>query len=266
MSTSPIATSRHQAACDALERSTPVLVEAIRRAPADARPSGMRWTNAEIAAHLYASVLESHQLARGVASLYDGAGTSAELDEKMVGAVQERDPVALAGLVERATGQFLGDLRALSGDDPVAVPRATVATLVALHVADHHLHGAQLAETTGARWGVCPADLEAPLRLILPFAFDAEAARGFTGSYTLRLRGVAPIRYAVLDGELQNEEPMRTDCTLRVDPRTLLRMGIGAVSQLRAMATLRLRVGGRRPWLAPATTRLFPPIPHGGVG
>lgn len=265
MSMSPTATDYHQPACDALERSTPALVEAIRRAPAETRPARMRWSNAEIAAHMYATVVESHKLARGVPSAYDGTGPSAELDERLVAGVEERDVGVLAEMVDKATTAFLGDLRALSGGDPVAMPGTRVSTLVALLAADQHLHGGQLAETAGARWSGDAADLHAPVSLLLPYSFDPVAARGFTGSYTLRLAGVEPIRYAVVDGELQDEVPDVTDCTLSADPQTFLRLGIGVVSELRALATLKIRARGRRPWLARATTRLFPPIPHGGV-
>jgi hypothetical protein len=265
MSTTPAATDHHQPACDALERSIPMLAEAIRRAPGDVRPAKMRWTNAEIAAHLYVSAVEAHKLARGVPSLYDGTGPTAELDEKMVASVDDRDTTVLADLVEHASARFLGTVRALDGADPVAIPRGTISVLVGLAAADHHLHGGQLAETAATRWPGLVADLHAPLSAVLPYAFDPDGACGFTGSFTLRLAGVAPIRYAVADGELLTDVPDRTDCTVRVDPQTFLRLGIGVVSQLRAVATLKLRAGGRKPWLATRLNRLFPPIPHGGV-
>jgi hypothetical protein len=118
MSTTPAATDHHQPACDALERSIPMLAEAIRRAPGDVRPAKMRWTNAEIAAHLYVSAVEAHKLARGVPSLYDGTGPTAELDEKMVASVDDRDTTVLADLVEHASARFLGTVRALDGADP----------------------------------------------------------------------------------------------------------------------------------------------------
>jgi hypothetical protein len=265
MSTSPTATDRHQTACDALEHSTPVLVDAVRRAPADARPARMRWTNAEIAAHLYASAAQAHKLARGVPSAYDGVGPSAQLDEKLVADVRERDVGALADLLEQTTTQLLSDLRALSGDDHIAVPGATVSTLVALLATDHHLHGGQLAETSGALWAGSAADLQTPIGVIVPYAFAPEAARGFSASYTVRLKGVEPIRYAVVDGELQLDVPDRTDCTISTDPQTFLRMGVGVVSQLHAIATLRVRTGGRKPWLASRLSTLFPTLAHGGV-
>lgn len=255
----------HEPACDALERSTPVLVEAVRRAPGTSRPAKMRWTNAEIAAHMFASVTESEKAARGVPSLYDGSGPTVALDEQMVAQVSERDLDVLAGMIDLATAQFLSTVRARPGDDPVAVPRATVSTLVGLVAGDHHLHGGQFAETAGLQWAGRVADMHATLSTVLPYAFDPVAARGFQGSYMLRLKGVDPIRYAVEDGVLHLDVPGPTDCTMTSDPQTILRLGIGVVSQLRATLTGRLRAGGRKPWLALATNRLFPPIPHGGV-
>ena len=256
----------HQPACAALERSTPVLVEAIRRAPGAIRPAKMRWTNAEIAAHMFAAVTESEKAARGIPSLYDRSGPTVALDEQMVAQVAERDLDALAGMIDQTTAQFLSTVRARPGGDQVAMPRATVSTLVGLVAGDHHLHGGQFAETAGSQWAGRTADMHAALSAVLPYAFDPRAARGFHGSYMLRLKGVEPIRYAVEDGVLHLDVPGRVDCTLTSDAQTILRLGIGAVSQLRATLTGKLRAGGRKPWLALATNRLFPPIPHGGVG
>ena len=70
----PASVDHHQRACEALERSAPLLVEAIRRAPGSVRARKMRWTNAEIAAHMYASVTEALKAVRGEPSLYDGVG------------------------------------------------------------------------------------------------------------------------------------------------------------------------------------------------
>lgn len=225
----------------------------------------MRWTNAEIAAHMFASVTESEKAARGVPSLYDGSGPTVALDEKMVAQVTERDLDVLAGMIDQTTAQFLSTVRSRPGGDPVAMPRATVSTLVGLVAGDHHLHGGQFAETAGFQWAGRVADMHATLSTVLPYAFDPMAARGFHGSYMLRLKGVDPIRYAVEDGVLHLDVHGPTDCTLTSDPQTILRLGIGVVSQLHATLTGKLRAGGRKPWLALATNRLFPPIPHGGV-
>ncbi len=265
MSISGPSVDHYPGACEALERSTPVLVEAIRGAPSDVRPMKMRWTTAEIAAHMYASAVEADKLARGVPSLYDGVGPTAELDERMVAGVTERDCLVLAGMVEQATAQFLAGVRVRLGGDPVASPRGTVSSLVGLLAADHHLHGGQFAESVASQWMGRVADLHAALSAVLPYAFDPAAASGFHGSYTLKLKGVEPIRYAVNDGELSCDVTGPTDCTITADPQTFLRIGIGVVSQLRAALTGKVRVGGRKPWLATATSRLFPPIPHGGV-
>jgi putative sterol carrier protein len=101
--------------------------------------------------------------------------------------------------------------------------------------------------------------------VLVPYLFDAGAARGFSGSYTLSLKGIEPVRYAVTDGELRLDVPGRTDCTLTSDSQTFLQMGVGVVSPLHALATLKIRAGGRKPWLASRLTALFPAIPHGGI-
>jgi putative sterol carrier protein len=266
MSVSLPAVDHHRPACDALERSTPTLVEALRRAPGAVRPAKMRWTNAEIGAHMFASVTEAEKAARGVPSLYDGSGPTTELDEQMVAQVSERDPVVLADMIAEQAASFLATVRARSGGEEIAaLPGATVTTLVGLLALDQQLHGGQFAETAGSVWQGRVADMHSPLSAVLPYAFDPQAAERFRGSFTLRLRGVEPVRYAIANGELQMDHEGRTDCTLTADPQTFLRFGIGLVSQLRATLTGKIRAGGTKPWLALAVNRLFPPIPHGGV-
>jgi putative sterol carrier protein len=264
MTFSPPVVDHHESACDAVQRSTPLLVSALRRAPADVRPTGMRWTNAEIGAHTLASAIEGDKVVRGQPSMYD-AGPSKELDERMVQQVPERDMGVLADRVEEQTAAFLATCRSLPGDRPLVPERATVSTFVGLLASDHHLHGGQFAEAAGAEWTGDVADLHSPLSLVLMYAFAPEAAGRFRGTYTLRLRGVASLTYAVEDGRLRLGVTGRTDCTISSDPQTFLRLGIGAVSQVRAALTAKVRVSGRKPWLAVTTNRLFPPIPHGGV-
>lgn len=265
MTISSTAVDHHQPTCDALERSTPVLAKAMRRAPGDVRPTRMRWTNGEIAAHMYASVVELTKTALGEPSMYD-AEASAELDERMVAQVHERDPAVLAGRLEEATAALLTTVRGRAGSDPVGTPKpATISTIGGLLVLDQHLHGGQFAETSGTRWTGEVEDLHHPVSAVLPYSFDAAAAEGFHGSFTLHLRGTAPVHYAVHDGRLELDVQGPTDCTITADPQTFLRAGIGVVSPLRAALTGKVRPGGRKPWRALAADRLFPQIPHGGV-
>ncbi len=265
MTISSTAVDHHQPTCDALERSIPVLAGAMRRAPGDVRPTRMRWTNGEIAAHMYASVVELTKSALGEPSMYDGEA-SAELDERMVAQVHERDPAVLAGRLEEATAALLKTVRRSTGNEPLATPRpATIATIGALLVLDHHLHGGQFAETAGTTWRGEVRDLHHPVSVVLSYAFDPAAAAGYHGSFTLHLRGTAPVRYAVHDGRLELDVEGPTDCEIKADPQTFLRAGIGVVSPLRAALTGKVRPGGRKPWRAAAVDRLFPQIPHGGV-
>lgn len=265
MTTTPTEVDQHAAVCAELARTTPLLCDVFARSQAGARPTRMRWTNAEIAAHMLASVTEAEKALRGQPSAYD-VEPSAELDERMVASVAERDPGVLASLLRDRTASFISAASGARGTDPLRAPRGTVGALTALLALDHHLHGGQVAETSGDRWTGEVADLHPAMSAVVPYAFDPEAARGFRGSYALRLRGMEPVTYSVDDGRLTMDVPGRADCVLRTDVPTFLRMGIGAVSQARAALTGRMRVGGRKPWLAAKVNKLFPPIPHGGVG
>jgi hypothetical protein len=225
----------------------------------------MRWTNADIAAHMYASVAEAGKAVRGEPSLYDGVELSAELDERMIAGIPERDVTVLADMVAESTASFVAAARAHDGHDDIGLPRATVSTIVGLLALDHHLHGGQFSQTAGAPWHGRVADMHSPLRAVIPYAFDPAAARTFHGSFSLRLRGVEPLTYSVADGRLEMDPGGRVDCAMTADPQTFLLVGIGTVSQLRATLIGKVRVGGRKPWLALAFPRLFPPVPHGGV-
>jgi len=176
-----------------------------------------------------------------------------------------QDVAELAGLIGEGTASFVTAARAHVGHEPISLPRATVSTIVGLLALDHHLHGGQFSETSGSVWGGRVADIHSPLRAVVPYAFDPMAARDFHGSFRLRLRGVEPLTYTVDNGRLELDSDGRVDCTMTADPQTFLLVGIGVVSQLRAALTGKLRAGGRKPWLASAFPRLFPPVPHGGV-
>jgi putative sterol carrier protein len=225
----------------------------------------MRWTNAEIAAHMYASVTEALKAVRGEPSLYDGVELSAELDEQMIAGVAERDPRVLAALIEEGTATFVAAARTHTGHEAIGLPRASVATMVGLLALDHHLHGGQFSQTARSGWRGRVADMHSPLRAVVPYAFDPKAAQNFHGSFSLRLRGVEPLTYTVTNGRLVLDSDGRVECTMTADPQTFLLVGIGVVSQLRAAMTGKLRASGRKPWLGLALPRLFPAIPHGGV-
>ena len=150
MTVTPAGLDHHQRACEALERSAPLLVAAIRDAPGRVRPGRMRWTNAEIAAHMYASVTQAGKAVSGEPSLFDGVELSAELDERMIAEIPERDTTVLADLIEEGTASFVATARAHAGHEAISLPRAKVSTIVGLLALDHHLHGGQFSNTAGS--------------------------------------------------------------------------------------------------------------------
>ena len=113
-------------------------------------------------------------------------------------------------------------------------------------------------------------DYERALRLaletVIPFAFDPAGARGLHATYALHIRGTKPLVYTVDDGTVRMErDGAPVDCHLGVDPIAFLLVTIGVMPLWQAALTLKMRPWGRRPWLATRITKIFPPVPHGGV-
>ena len=52
--------------------------------------------------------------------------------------------------------------------------------------------------------------MHSPQRAVVPYAFDPKAAQNLHGSFSLRLRGVEPVRFPPKCGGIDNE-----DCDVR---------------------------------------------------
>ena len=109
--------------------------------------------------------------------------------------------------------------------------------------------------------------LRQALEIVLPFAVDKAAGRGFRATYAMHIKGADPLVYTFDDGSVRTERNgARVDCHMAVDPVAFLLVTLGVMPQWRAVATLKVRAWGRRPWLAQKINTLIPRVPHGGVG
>jgi len=271
-STAPIAVGGgHAAVCAALASSTPVIADIVAGADMNRRPHRMSWTNAEIALHLALTASELTKAARGES--YCGEdGPSAATDEALVATCAERDPKVIADLIRENLGTFLATVTSMDPTTPVkggSLPwnsgATTVGVLASLLTLDHPLHGGQIAETAGKTWTEPPTGLPAALGTVMPWVFNPAAAEGVNARYSFRFRGTEPFRFAVDNGVLTVGGDGPVDCRVTADPETFVRLGIGVVSQGRAILTGKMVATGRKPWLATAIKRVFPDVPHGGV-
>ena len=272
--TSTDAVAWHREVCATLRQSTETLADIVAACDSQARPPGMRWTNAEIAIHLALTAAEGVKAAHGESNWYNG-GFGVEPDDALVATCPERDPKVLADLIRDHLKSFVDVAESM---DPTTATTSgglswndvptTVGTIAALLTLDHPLHGGQIARTSGARWTDPPTGMPYAIATVVPFVFDPAASGGFNGTIALRFRGAEPVRFTIADqtvGDISVGRKDNVDCRISVDPQTFLGLGIGVVKQSRAVLTGRMVAYGRKPWLAARFPLMFPPVPHGGV-
>lgn len=271
-STAPVTVGGgHAAICAALASSTEAVAEIVEGCDTSRRPRGMRWTNAELAIHLALTAAEFTKAAKGEPFWYED-GPSVELDEALVATCPERDPKVLADLIRDNLHTFLATVTPMDPTTPIkggSLPwnsgATTVGVTASLLALDHPLHGGQIASTYASRWGEPPTGLPAALATVMPYVFNPSAAEGVHARYSFRFRGTPAFRFAVDDGVLTVGGDGPVDCRVTADPETFVRLGIGVVSQTRAILTGKMVATGRKPWLATTIKRVFPDVPHGGV-
>jgi len=233
-----------------------------------ARVPGMRWTVAEVGAHVVQSAVNAREVLAGARSPYLEVGFDAAVDERLVAALPERDPARLATLVETECDALAEALVGRSEDEVLGViVDLTPASLRAILALDHMLHGTQIAAATGRPFEVPAQMMRDCAALVLPSLASTAAARGLTATFSLRFRGACPLLYGWEDGRLWIEDgrERRIDCFVSADPRAFLLNGIGLYPVWKAALTGKLVSYGRRPWLSLKLPALIPAVPHGGV-
>jgi uncharacterized protein (TIGR03083 family) len=248
----------------------------------DVAVPGLDWTAAQLAAHLCVVYESFAATVRGefpaealdaVPGRTDGATlpqTVAAVNAFAVAQLDFADPASAATRFAAAAAGLLSVLD--KGPDPEAACPApwygpgmtrTVGTLAALAVSESLLHGLDLARALGGRERLCPrcAAAAAPtvMSQMMPLLLDRESARGFTGSFELRLRGGSAFTLHIADGRAWATGPggAKPDCVLSLDPGAALAIGSGRRSLARAVLTGQAVAYGRKPWLGLRMGALF---------
>lgn len=230
---------------------------------------GMRWRAGEIGAHVVQSAVNAVAVIRGDGSAYDGIGFSAEIDQRLVDALPERDTAVLAEMIRTEYATLAETLRAhAEGEVLGVIDRLTTAAVRAILTVDFLLHGTQIAAATGRppypidaeRMRTCVAEILAPLA-------DDRAAAGVTVTYAVTFRGARPLLYGWEDGRLWIDDGRehRVDCRVSADCASFLLQGIGLLPTWKLALTGKAVATGRKPWMVLRLAKLVPPVPHGGV-
>ncbi|MFE0463983.1 maleylpyruvate isomerase family mycothiol-dependent enzyme [Kitasatospora sp. NPDC058965] len=242
----------------------------LLRAGADPdRPvPGATWTVGEAAAHLALANLLMAELAAGTEHPVYGDGTPgglAEANEASLAAFPERDPVALAEVIEEQARAFGAAVSARPADEAVLTPMGPMDLAVfGSYLLTHQLgHGYDLARALGRPHMIDRERVELCLpflHLAMPRVLDPRTTAGVRAAFAVSLRGGSRFGVAIADGgvTVSQEPPRRADCTISCEPVTFLLLALGRRTPLQALARLQTLSWGRRPWLAPRFPSYFP--------
>ena len=240
----------------ALDTRAGELASLLRSAPdADARVTGLEWTVAELGAHLVTEPRRFERFGRGQSEHVDTADIGAFNATENAG-IGETSPSALADLFEEAHAALVKLAAERDGDDPFIwfdLP-TTWAQACGIYLGELVVHAVDLARTTGRGWTVDrddALDVAYGLVPILPAFVDPDGAKGFTGTFELRLRGGAPITMSFRAAALTvTRNGARPDCKISADPAAFLLVGYGRQSQWGPILRGKMMASGRKPWLA----------------
>ena len=239
----------------------------LRRVHGSVPVPGMRWTIGEIAAHVVQSARNASAALRGEGSAYDGIGFSAEIDQRLVDALPERDTARLADMVDAGYAELAALLRERADGDGIGVIKnLTAASGRAILALDFMLHGTQIARAAGEPFAIDAERMRTCVAAVLPTLEDPRAAAGVTVGYALTLRGARPLLYGWDDGRLWiDDSTRRADCRISADCASFLLQGIGLIPTWKLALTGKAVATGRKPWLVMRLQKLLPAVPHGGV-
>lgn len=222
--------------------------------------SRVSWSAAELGAHLVSLARRYRRMVQTPQPF--PASLSAD-NQRAMAAVSERDPGALADLLEADIAALLeafGD----DGEQPTwyFTVQHTVSGVGAIMLSELLLHGLDLARACGRSWPITRTQAVACLGGVLPaiiVAVDADVAPKATGTYHLHLRGGDDWTFRVHEGTVSVERgrPRRADLHISADPVVFLLNAYGLISSVRALLSGSIIAWGRRPWLAVRFSRLF---------
>ena len=265
----------------ALETESGRLADMVRTAQSlDGSVPGLAWTTGQVAAHVVSVYRDFAATVRGEVAqdALDGvADPDAPVPETLaatnvvgIGRVGIAAPPEAAKALEQGADELLAALAA-NPDLQASRPAPwygtgithTSGALAALAVSETLMHTRDIGRGLGvrARMSAASAAVAAPVMMseMMPLVLNAEGARGFTGSFKIRIRGGAGFVVHVADGKAWTEPAAgRTaDCVLSLNPCSALMIAHDRQSIGQIVLSGGAMAYGRKPWLALRLRSLF---------
>jgi hypothetical protein len=228
---------------------------------------GSTWTVREAAVHLSLIGFHYAGMAHGEPNQHSflAPDACARRNDELNADIPESDPGALADLVREGTHCLLAATASRKTHEDVGFPNGNEAStlqLVAVAVAEHLLHGYDMAFAAKQPWLIDPCHAALGLygyRSSYQGRLSPGTTAAHTASYGVELIGNDGFTVRFTDGHCRLDRPDSgpVDCMITADPVALLLVESGRMSQWAAIALGLIRAHGDRPELAPGFTELF---------
>jgi hypothetical protein len=252
----------------ALEETARQTADLLRSLPDLHAPiPGSEWTVREAAVHLVSLTGIHMDIADGMPSPI-GSMTKEALrhqNARRLGDIPESDPEKVAGLLSEAVAALLEATAYRSADQAVVFHGGVtmdLAHLLCMSLAEHVLHGYDIARAAGAPWPIDPA-----IALLVLSGYgrcygswlNGEAASDLTTSYRIELRGGGDftVRFSAGGCHTEPGDAGAVDCTIAADPVAYLLVHSGRMTQWEAIALGLYRIKGPVPELGLTFMDLF---------
>lgn len=263
----------HEKTRAALRAVVPRLVQLLREVPDQDAPSGVPlWTVGDVGAHLAGvhfaySVDFTGESVEWDSLLPPGGGPLGEriaaMNATSIGLFSGEERARPGEFITERSAMFLHATEGLAPDTPVSAPwlgkelTLTLAAATGLMLSESLVHGLDIARGTGCPWRIGAEEaslvLGQSMPTMMPLALDTAKARGVSIAFDLAIRG-GPRLGVVIDGGTatvtRDAPPRAYDCRITATPTAFLLVSFRRMPVWKAIASGRMRAGGRRPWLA----------------
>lgn len=263
----------HERTRAALAAAASRLVALLRAVPDQDAQSGVpEWTVGDVGAHLaavylaYTALVSPDDAVEWEDVLPSGEGTFVEritaMNSRSVTLFGGEERAKVPDFVAERGETFLRVTEGLPPDTPVSAPwygevPFTLATVTGLLLSETLVHGLDVARGARLPWSI--GDDEARLVLgqsmptMMAAALDPVKSRGVHIAFDLAIRGGPRLTVVVDDGTVtvtRDAPPRAYDRRIVAAPATFLLVSFRRTPIWKAVASGRMRAGGRKPWLA----------------